>query len=115
MLHKRKPPLALSDQTMNGSTFFNINFSPSRYPNPIINKTISLPRQHMKTIRVVLMPTTLYRVPSYTKARLFSATRPFSMTMREPRRFAPLKQGAEKVEGVPILKGVVFDVDGTLW
>jgi hypothetical protein len=35
---------------------------------------------------------------------------------KEPRRFAPLKEGADKeVEGVPKLKGVVFDVDGTLW
>jgi hypothetical protein len=36
--------------------------------------------------------------------------------LKEPRRFAPLKEGAEKiVEGVAKLKGVVFDVDGTLW
>jgi hypothetical protein len=35
---------------------------------------------------------------------------------KEPRRFAPLKEGADKtLEGVPKLKGVVFDVDGTLW
>jgi hypothetical protein len=35
---------------------------------------------------------------------------------KEPRRFAPLKEGADKTtEGVPVLKGVVFDVDGTLW
>ena len=35
---------------------------------------------------------------------------------KEPRRFAALKEGAEKsIEGVPKLRGVVFDVDGTLW
>jgi len=33
---------------------------------------------------------------------------------KEPRRFASLAEGAEK-EGLPVLKGVVFDVDGTLW
>jgi len=33
----------------------------------------------------------------------------------EPRRFAPLKEGVSFDKGVPKLKGVVFDVDGTLW
>jgi len=32
----------------------------------------------------------------------------------EPRRFAPLKEGLSVDKGVPKLKGVVFDVDGTL-
>jgi hypothetical protein len=33
-----------------------------------------------------------------------------------PRRFAPLKEASDKVsEGLPRLKGIVFDVDGTLW
>jgi hypothetical protein len=35
---------------------------------------------------------------------------------KEPRRFAPLGEGGEKKrEGFPKLKGIVFDVDGTLW
>jgi len=35
---------------------------------------------------------------------------------KEPRRFAPLGGGGDKeVEGLPKLKGIVFDVDGTLW
>jgi hypothetical protein len=35
---------------------------------------------------------------------------------KEPRRFAPLKEGGDKTrEGAPEIKGVVFDVDGTLW
>jgi hypothetical protein len=36
----------------------------------------------------------------------------------DPRRFAPLKPGAipeANTYNVPPLKGVVFDVDGTLW
>ena len=34
-----------------------------------------------------------------------------------PRRFAPLQQGiaADQMSSLPKLKGVVFDVDGTLW
>lgn len=44
--------------------------------------------------------------------------RAFTMTTalsREPRRFAPLKEGTVVADGVPRLRGVVFDVDGTLW
>jgi hypothetical protein len=44
--------------------------------------------------------------------------RAFTMTTvlsREPRRFAPLKEGAVVPDGVPKLRGIVFDVDGTLW
>jgi hypothetical protein len=44
--------------------------------------------------------------------RNFTMTTPLS---KEPRRFAPLRNGCEKVEGLPKLKGIVFDVDGTLW
>ncbi|KAH6655648.1 haloacid dehalogenase-like hydrolase [Truncatella angustata] len=36
------------------------------------------------------------------------------MTQPGPRRFAPLKQGAGQTRNLPKLKGVVFDVDGTL-
>ncbi len=45
--------------------------------------------------------------------------RPFMMPTRlskEPRRFAPLGAGDDKLaEGLPKLRGIVFDVDGTLW
>lgn len=35
---------------------------------------------------------------------------------KEPRQFAPLGAGVDKgVKGLPKLKGIVFDVDGTLW
>ena len=35
---------------------------------------------------------------------------------KTPRKFAPLKKSGDKtIEGAPKLKGVVFDVDGTLW
>ena len=35
---------------------------------------------------------------------------------KRPRRFAPLKEGSdENIEGLPTLKGIIFDVDGTLW
>jgi hypothetical protein len=32
-----------------------------------------------------------------------------------PRRFAPLDPSKPNVHNAPHLKGVVFDVDGTLW
>jgi hypothetical protein len=36
--------------------------------------------------------------------------------LKTPRQFAPLKDdGAKTIDGTPKLKGVVFDVDGTLW
>ncbi|KAG0645895.1 putative hydrolase [Hyphodiscus hymeniophilus] len=35
-------------------------------------------------------------------------------TSKEPRRFAPLRIGADGFDGVPKLKGIVFDMDGTL-
>lgn len=34
---------------------------------------------------------------------------------RENRRFAPLDPGARHGQDLPRLKGIVFDVDGTLW
>jgi len=46
-----------------------------------------------------------------------SPRRTFAMlaSSKEPRRFAPLKEGAANTSSIPRLKGVVFDVDGTLW
>jgi len=55
--------------------------------------------------------------PSYLQP--LYARRTFMMTTRlskDPRRFAPLGAGADKVvDTLPRLKGIVFDVDGTLW
>ena len=44
-----------------------------------------------------------------------SLTRAMSQTPRPPKRFAPLDPHGSGVAGAPVLKGVVFDVDGTLW
>ena len=45
-----------------------------------------------------------------------STARMMTPISKEPRQFAPLGEGDDKtVDGVPELKGVVFDVDGTLW
>jgi len=49
-----------------------------------------------------------------SKTRKFSAMT--NASSKEPRRFAPLKAGnSDSTEGPPKLKGIVFDVDGTLW
>ena len=43
-------------------------------------------------------------------------TRAMSQTPRSPKRFAPLDpRRSSGVSGAPLLKGIVFDVDGTLW
>ncbi len=35
---------------------------------------------------------------------------------KPPRRqFAPLKEGETSNSDAPVLKGIIFDVDGTLW
>lgn len=45
--------------------------------------------------------------------RSFMMTSPLS---KEPRRFAPLgNKGQDAAKKLPKLKGIVFDVDGTLW
>lgn len=38
-----------------------------------------------------------------------------SQTPRPPKRFAPLDPKEGNVSSAPPLKGIVFDVDGTLW
>lgn len=38
-----------------------------------------------------------------------------TMASRNARRFAPLNPGKSKDSNAPPLKGIVFDVDGTLW
>lgn len=35
--------------------------------------------------------------------------------MERPRRFAPLNPDSKSKGDAPTLKGIVFDVDGTLW
>ena len=41
--------------------------------------------------------------------------RAMSQTRRPPKRFAPLDPRKSNGSGAPLLKGIVFDVDGTLW
>jgi len=61
--------------------------------------------------------------PLLTSQKLQNRTvkRTFMMTSRldkEPRRFAPLRDGTGGDKGseeLPKLNGIVFDVDGTLW
>ncbi len=38
-----------------------------------------------------------------------------AMTARSARRFAPLNPEKGKDSDAPVLQGIVFDVDGTLW
>jgi hypothetical protein len=58
-------------------------------------------------------------IPRITHFSSLSHPRTFSMEMslsvRGVRRFAPLKETDGTAHTVPRLKGVVFDVDGTLW
>lgn len=35
--------------------------------------------------------------------------------LAKPRRFAPLDPARSNTHGAPKLRGIVFDVDGTLW
>lgn len=37
------------------------------------------------------------------------------MGVRPPKRFAPLDAQKQNYHGAPLLKGIIFDVDGTLW
>jgi hypothetical protein len=72
----------------------------------------------MKTLCILSKP--LRASPFFPTQRLKnrSLRRKFTMTSslsKESRRFAPLREGAEQVDGVPKLRGIVFDVDGTLW
>jgi hypothetical protein len=72
----------------------------------------------MKPLHILSKP--LIASPLFPTQRLKnrSLRRKFTMTSslsKEPRRFAPLREGAEQVDGVPKLRGIVFDVDGTLW
>ena len=53
----------------------------------------------------------------YIRSFQKSPRRAFTMSAssKEPRRFAPLRKGAVDTTSIPKLKGIVFDVDGTLW
>lgn len=44
-----------------------------------------------------------------------SPSRAMSQARRQPKRFAPLDPQRSNEAGAPPLKGIVFDVDGTLW
>jgi hypothetical protein len=50
--------------------------------------------------------------------RTFAMATPLVERVPRPRRFAPLKKDTGETDlgdGVRMLKGVIFDVDGTLW
>lgn len=38
-----------------------------------------------------------------------------TMASKTPKRFAPLQPGVSPSSGAPLLRGIVFDMDGTLW
>jgi hypothetical protein len=85
--------------------------------------TLTKPMNGIRTFRAALRAQSIIFTSSLMLAPQLplqqSAKRTFGMTTQrsgEPRRFAPVKEGADmEVEGVPKLKGVVFDMDGTLW
>ncbi|CAG8983222.1 hypothetical protein HYALB_00004050 [Hymenoscyphus albidus] len=64
-------------------------------------QSLSLPR--------FITPKPLQLIPLQRRKLVMTST-----SSKEPRRFAPFKKGAERAEGVRELKGIVFDVDGTL-
>lgn len=80
----------------------------------VMNSSISKP--YMKTYQLL---TTTLRRSTFSNPQRLQCRRTFMMTTRlskEPRRFAPLGARVDKgTEGLPRLKGIVFDVDGTLW
>ena len=47
--------------------------------------------------------------------RLCLQARAMSQNRRSPKQFAPLDPQKSNERGAPPLKGIVFDVDGTLW
>lgn len=61
----------------------------------------------------------MYRIMSNSQLRFLSSIRKMSSNMASTpitqRKFAPLNSAAAQDVSVPTLKGVVFDVDGTLW
>ena len=73
---------------------------------------MNFPRIRFPT-RFSSVPPSSPRYMKYSLRKAFSMTTPVS---KVPRRFAPLKEDGDKeAEGIPRLKGIVFDVDGTLW
>jgi hypothetical protein len=58
-----------------------------------------------------------HNFPRVAQVKIYTGS--FTMTAslsKEPRRFAPLgEKGQDASKDLPRLKGVVFDVDGTLW
>ena len=51
----------------------------------------------------------------YRKSSIGPLCRAMSQARRPPKRFAPLDPQRSGGSGAPPLKGIVFDVDGTLW
>jgi hypothetical protein len=62
-------------------------------------------------LQILLPRITYYSTAS--QLRTFSMAT--SLSERRVRRFAPLREGAGMPIVAPRLKGVIFDVDGTLW
>lgn len=58
---------------------------------------------------------TLFSSPIQRPSWRTMSTTPFQDTKREPKRFAPLDPAAQHGKDLPRLKGIIFDVDGTLW
>lgn len=65
------------------------------------------------TIALSSRPLHFLKRSGISPLRLF--TRAMSQTQRPPKRFAPLDPQKDNVSRAPPLKGIVFDVDGTLW
>jgi hypothetical protein len=62
--------------------------------------------------RVPFRPSFLASSYSFKRSNLVMSR----LLSKRPRRFAPLKEGSdENIEGLPTLKGIIFDADGTLW
>jgi len=86
-------------------------------PTPNNDVFLTTTKPHMKTCHVFLSIN--LRPSLFFNSQPLKARRTFMMTTRlssEPRRFAPLAAEVDKeARGLPGLKGIVFDVDGTLW
>lgn len=64
--------------------------------------------------KAIPLPSLLYRPLKLSHPHSLLA-RAMSQARRAPKRFAPLDPKRSNESGAPPLKGIVFDVDGTLW
>ena len=49
------------------------------------------------------------------RIRIHAMTMTTTQEMKHTKRFAPLDPAKRSGSDAPVLKGIVFDVDGTLW